>query len=540
MLIAKGKGVSPGIAIGVLSFFKRVDTNIAAAFSQDTQAELQRFESAKAKAAAQLSELSVVMEEKIGKDNSLLFEIHKMMLEDLDYIESVQGMIKNNTYTAEYAVSETSKQFSAMMAEMDDEYMRERAADVADVSRRVIELLLGKQQDIALPQTPCIFGSNDFAPSETARFDRELVLGLVTSGGASNSHTAIFARTMGIPAVIALGSQLKPDFEEQTVIIDGFSGDVILGPDDATLQQYRAMQQNHAEKSAQLEKYRGKIAKTKSGKRIKIYANIGNVQDAEIAMQSNAEGIGLFRSEFLYLESDNYPSEEKQFEAYKAVAEKMEGRTVIIRTLDIGADKQASYFKLPKEENPALGMRAIRICLTRPEIFKTQLRAIYRASAFGKIAIMLPMITSVEELRKAKELSEEVKAELTESGIAFDKNIEFGIMIETPASAIISDLLAKEADFFSVGTNDLTQYTLAIDRQNDSVAVFCNEHHEAILRLIKLAADSAHANGIWVGICGELAADETLTKRFVEMGIDELSVAPSSVLKLQQIICDME
>lgn len=537
--VIQGKGVSKGIAIAPARRFHRIQLSFEKRPATDIAAEVARFEAARAKAAKQLGEMAVRLGEVLGKENSLLFEIHQMMLEDLDYQESVEKIITGEGVCAEYAVAETARRFADVFAQMDDEYMQARATDVKDVSRRVLEILSGVQQDAAAIGQPAILVSDDFSPSETVQFDRSTVRGLVTTGGSSNSHTAIFARTMGIPAIIGVGNQLDKIGDGNLLVLDGESGKVHVSPSEVVLAAYREQKRRLECDKKALEAYRGRPARTNSGKVVKLFANIGSVQDAQLALENDAEGIGLFRSEFLYLESEDYPSEDVQYKAYRAVVEKMEKRQVVIRTLDIGADKQAAYFKLPSEENPALGMRAIRVCLTRPEVFKTQLRALYRASIHGDIAIMLPMITSVEEVRRAKAVIEQVKSELGTEGIPFRADVPVGIMVETPAAAIISDLLAQEVDFFSIGTNDLTQYTLAVDRMNDAVSDFCDEHHEAILRLIETVAKNAHEYGIWVGICGELAADEALTRRFVEMEIDELSVAPANILQLRRSICEM-
>lgn len=536
----RGKGVSAGVAIAPVQQFTRTELITEKVPADDLENELARFESARALAATQLGQLAVELGAIIGEQNSLLFEIHQMMLEDLDYKQSVESIVKNERVSAEYAVSETARQFAAMFSEMDDAYMNARAADVQDVSRRVLEILSGRQKINKLIGQPVILMSNDFAPSETAQFDRAVVKGLITTEGSSNSHTAIFARTMGIPAVIGVPTEMLEQEDGLLAAVDGETGDIYLDPSDEILERCKQKQRVLLQESQELERYRGVPSVTRNGQCVRLYANIGNVEDAELAVSKDAEGVGLFRSEFLYLESKDYPSEEKQFEAYKAVAEKMDGKQVIIRTLDIGADKQADYFELTKEENPALGMRAIRICLTRPAVFQTQIRALLRASAYGNIGIMLPMITSVNEVRRAKGIIREMREELERENVEFDRNIQIGIMVETPAAAVISDLLAKEVDFFSIGTNDLTQYTLAVDRMNSEISEFCDEHHEAVLRLIQMTAEHAHENGIWVGICGELGADLSLTERFLEMGIDELSVNPSSILALRKRVTEIE
>lgn len=529
-----GKGVSDGIAIGTLQFFRKTELVVHRLAVEDPQAEVARFENARALAVAQLSELAVRMGEKLGEQNSLLFEIHKMMLEDTDYQDSVLRIINEERVCAEYAVDMTAKQFQAMFTTMDDEYMKERAADVLDVSRRVLEILTGSQRDVFLAREPVILAAEDFAPSETAQFDRNMVLGLITSGGSANSHTAIFARTMGIPAVISLGGALTGELDGKQIIMNGSTGEVIVDPDASLLEEYAAKQREEQACREALDAYRGVPSCTQSGKVVKLYANIGSAGDIDAVLGNDAEGIGLFRSEFLYLESEAPPTEEAQFQAYKTVLKKMDGKPVIIRTLDIGADKQVAYLGLPNEENPALGMRAIRICLTRPDVFKTQLRALFRASVFGNLKIMFPMITSADEINQIKDILREVKSALERDGLAYDKNVEIGIMIETPAAAIISDRLAELVDFFSIGTNDLTQYTLAVDRQNDAIESFCNPRHEALLRLIRYVVENAHKNGIWAGVCGELAAEEDLTQWFVEIGVDELSVVPSAILPLRK------
>ncbi len=536
MIILQGTGVSKGIAIGTINFCGQKPLDIEAVSIEDTASEVTRFESARALAITQLGKLAVETAAKLGKQNSLLFEIHQMMLEDLDYHDTIVDYINDNKLCAEYSVNEVAKQFSQMFADMDDEYMKARAVDVHDVSRRVIEILMGVEAKDSLVGKPSVLAGDDFTPSETAQFDREKVLGIATTLGSKNSHTAIFARTLGIPAVIALGESLEEKYNGEEVILDGETGEVIISPDEATLAAKKEKKKKLDEEGKRLLKFKGKKTVTKLGQAVKLYANIGSVADVEAVLENDAEGIGLFRSEFLYLESNDYPTEDEQFKAYSAVAKKMGDKAVIIRTLDIGADKQADYFKLPHEENPAMGLRALRICLTRPEVFKTQIKALLRAAVFGNIQIMLPMITSLWEIKKAKEIIEEAKNELLAEKVEFKADIPMGIMIETPAAAVISDVLAKEVDFFSVGTNDLTQYTLAVDRQNESIEQFCDIHHEAILRLIEMAAKNAHDNGIWIGICGELGADLELTEFFMNIGIDELSVTPSEVLAVREKI----
>ncbi len=536
MRIFKGTGVSQGIAIGPLHFVTQKQLLIEKLPITNAEEEVARFENARAIAIFQLGQIADITEERLGAENSLLFRIHQMMLEDLDYHDTIVSHIEDNLVCAEYAVSEVAKEFAQMFSEMDDEYMQARATDVHDVSRRVMELLLGVQSEQGAEGSPSVLSADDFTPSETATFERETVLGLATAQGSKNSHTAIFARTLSIPAVIGLGNQLRESDEGKLVIIDGETGEVIVEPSDDVLKEKEEKKKDLEEERQKLKAFIGRKTLTRHGREVKLYANIGAVSDVQAVLENDAEGIGLFRSEFLYLESNDFPSEETQLKAYKTVAEKMDGKPVIIRTLDIGADKQADYFKLPKEENPAMGMRALRICLTQPNIFKTQLRALYRASAFGNIHIMLPMVASLFEITQAKEIIEEVKQELREENVLFHADVPLGIMIETPAAALISDILAKEVDFFSIGTNDLTQYTLAVDRQNEDLDTFCNTHHEAVLRLIEMTANNAHENGIWVGICGELGADTELYEFFDKVGIDELSVIPSAILPCRKTL----
>ena len=541
MIILQGEGASRGVAFGQLHFFERSGPTVEQRAVEDAEAEVRRFEDARAKAVAQLADLYTRTKKELGEENSLLFQIHQMMLQDLDYGDAVTGKIRSGHVNAEYAVQQTAREFADMFANMDDAYMRGRAADVRDVSSRVIAILSGTQMR-QKPQAggPCIIAADDLAPSETAQLDKSQVLAFVTAGGSRNAHTAIFARTMGIPAVICLADSLKPGYAGKEVIVDGSTGTVYIDADEKTRTAMSEKKQAEDTHKKLLALYRGRPTVTKGGRRIELCANIGNPADLDAVLANGAEGIGLFRSEFLYLERSDYPTEEQQFAAYKTVAERMAGKRAVIRTLDIGADKQAAYFNLPHEENPAMGMRAIRICLTRTGVFKTQLRALYRASAYGKVAIMFPMITSVGEVQRCKALCAEVRGELSREGIPFSPSTELGIMIETPAAAVVSDDLAREVDFFSVGTNDLTQYTLACDRQNASVAQFCDTHHKAILRLIRMAAESAHKAGIWIGICGELGADEQLTEAFLDMGIDELSVTPASILGLRARISELD
>ena len=538
MTVLHGEGVSRGVASGNLRFLRRDAQAQPRREVADAEAEVLRFDQAREEAMEQLGTLYVETCAKLGEEKALLFQIHQMMLEDLDYCESITGMIRDEHVNAEYAVEQTGEQFSQMLAQMDDAYMKERSADVLDVSRRVIRLLTGQEDEALGGDTPCIIAADDLVPSETARLDRSKVLGFITARGSSNSHTAIFARTMGIPAVVGLGDSLLEEFDGKNVFVDGASGEVFVAPDAQTTAELENRRDQEAAHRRYLDTFRGREAVTPDGHRILVCANIGAPKDLEAVLGADADGIGLFRSEFLYLGRDNYPPEEDQYQAYRQVLEAMEGRMVVIRTLDIGADKQADYFELPKEENPAMGLRAIRICLTSPEVFRTQLRALYRASAHGKLGIMFPMITSVSEVLRIKEICAQVREELKAEGIPFDEHVELGIMIETPAAAVISDLLAQEVDFFSIGTNDLTQYTLAVDRQNAQVESFCDRHHEALLRLIRTTVENAHKAGIWAGICGELAADTTLTDFFMEVGVDELSMTPGAILETKAKILD--
>ena len=536
MITLTGKSVFGGVAIGRIAFYKRNEITIKRTHVDDIEGEVKRFETAKEKAVAQLQELYNKAMEDVGESNAMIFEIHQMMLEDLDYVESIVNIITTQKVNAEYAIGTTADNFAAMFQAMDDAYMQGRAADVKDVSERLLQVLSDNSTDAMKMDEPSIIAADDLVPSETVQLDKEKALSFITMYGSANSHTAILARTMNIPAVISLGEDLKKEYDGKLAIVDGLEGKVYIEPDAKTMEAMQEKQRKDQEQKELLEQLKGKENITKSGQKVNLYANIGNLADVGAVLKNDAGGIGLFRSEFLYLESETYPTEEQQFSVYKTVAENMAGRKVIIRTLDIGADKQVDYFGLCKEENPAMGYRAIRICLTKPEIFKTQLRALYRASAFGQIAIMFPMIISVNEVRRIKDIIEEVKKELTEEGIAFRENVELGIMIETPAAVMVSRELAKEVDFFSVGTNELTQYTLAIDRQNQKLDAFYDSHHPAVLEMIRMAAANAHAEGKWIGICGELAADLSLTETFLEMKIDELSVAPGMVLPLRKRI----
>lgn len=536
MLTLQGKSVFSDIAIGPLALFHRNTISTARHPIDNAEDEVQRFQKARTEAIAQLQVLHRSAVEKVGEEQAAVFEVHQMMLDDDDYIESIEGQIRGEMVNAEAAVEHTAQQFAAMFRAMDDAYMQARAADVLDISRRVEQQLCGGPGIDFSKYDHVIIAADDLAPSETLQLDTDKILGFVTSAGSTNSHTAILARTLGIAAVVNTGTQIHTDVDGLTAIVDGTSGSVYIDPDEATLTKMKAKQQQLKEQKERLETVRGVSTETQDGKKINLYANIGNPDNLQQAIAHDAEGIGLFRSEFLYLENSDYPTEEQQFEAYKKTAEAMQGKTVIIRTLDIGADKKVDYFGLDAEENPAMGMRAVRICLTRPALFKTQLRALLRASAYGKIAVMFPMIISAAEVRQCKAILQEVCQELDDKDIAYDKHMEIGIMIETPAAAIMSDELAKEVDFFSIGSNDLTQYTLAIDRQQTKLDAFFDSHHPAVLRLIQQTIENGHRAGIWVGICGELGADLTLTETFLRMGIDELSVSPSSILPLREKI----
>lgn len=531
-----GKGVSKGVAAGPISFYRRASGVIPRHEVSDTAAELERFRAARETAKEQLAKLYDKALAEAGEDAAMLFEAHQMMLDDLDFVESIEGMIENDRVNAEAAVSDTGAQFAEMFAAMDDSYMQARAADIRDISARVIGILTGEGESGIVSDVPCIVAADDLAPSETVQLDKALILGFITAGGSANSHTAILARTMGIPAIISAGDALQPEMEGKYAIIDGQTGEAVVEPDDAERERLLKRQAKEKALKELLDQLKGKPNVTKDGRNVMVYCNIGSPADIDAVLQNDGGGIGLFRSEFLYLQGSDYPTEDEQFEAYKTVAERMGGRRVIIRTLDIGADKQADYFHLDKEENPAMGLRAIRICLTRPEVFRTQLRALYRASAYGKIAIMFPMITSVWEVQEIKRICRNIRAELAEEGVPMADKVELGIMIETPAAVMMSAELAHEVDFFSVGTNDLTQYTLAVDRQGVGLDRFFDAHHPAVLRMIRMAAENAHKAGIWIGICGELGADAELTETFLSMGIDELSVSPSAVLPLRSAI----
>ena len=540
MITIQGKSVFGGVSIGKLMFYKRNEKVIKREHISDADAEWKRFEAAKGQAVDQLKELYEKALEDVGEANAMIFEIHQMMLEDLDYLESIENIIRSQEVNAEYAVATTADNFAQMFASMDDAYMQGRAADVKDVSERVLDILCGVSAGVKEMTEPCIIAADDLAPSETVQLDKSKVLGFATMYGSANSHTAILARTMNIPAVIGLGETLSSQYDGKMAVIDGFTGILYVDPDEETLARMQEKRAKDLEQKELLNQLKGKENVTRSGQKINVYANIGNVSDLGAVLKNDAGGIGLFRSEFLYLENSTFPTEEQQFAVYKQVAESMAGKKVIIRTLDIGADKQVDYFNLDKEENPAVGYRAIRICLTRPEIFKTQLRALYRAAVYGNLSIMFPMIISVSEVKKIKEIIAQVQAELKAEGIPYKEDVELGVMIETPAAVMISRELAKEVDFFSVGTNDLTQYTLAIDRQNQKLDTFYDPHHPAVLAMIKMAADNAHAEGKWIGICGELGADLELTEEFLKMGLDELSVSPALVLPLRKRIRECE
>ena len=540
MITIQGKGVSTGVGIGSIYYYKRATTEINTYEVEDTDAEWNRFKEAQAKAVEQLGELAEKTAIEVGEEEAFLFETHQMLAEDLDYEEAIEAIIKEEKLNAETAVSRTADVFADMFANMDDEYMRGRAADVKDVSKRILNILCGVVQGGIDSDVPVIVAADDLAPSETIQLDKSKILGFVTSLGSGSSHTAILARTMGIPAIVGLGDDLKESFAGRNAVIDGATGAVVINPDEDTVLQYTRKRDELAKQRELLEQLKGQENITKDGKTMRVYCNIGSPDDVHAVLENDGGGIGLFRSEFLYLNSDTYPTEEEQYEAYKKVLSDMNGKEVVIRTCDIGADKQIDYFELPKEENPAMGLRALRISLARPDFFHTQLRALFRASAYGKLGIMFPMVTSVWEVREAKKMCETVKRELEEEGIPYSNDVEIGIMIETPAAAILSDRLAKEVDFFSCGTNDLTQYTLACDRQNNDLGRFYDPHHLSVVRLLKMVCDNAHKNGIWVGICGELAADLQLTQVFLAIGVDELSVTPRSVLQVREVIRNID
>jgi phosphotransferase system enzyme I (PtsI) len=529
----QGKGVSKGVAKGPLYFFKRPDTTIVKLTVDDVEVEKARLAAAQAESMEQLDALAEKCREEAGDEAAVLFETHAMFVEDEDFVECMTSIMEDESCNAEYAVEQAGEQFAAMFAAMDDAYMQARSADIKDVARRILDNLMGIVAGGIDSDVPVVLAADDLAPSETLQLDKTKILAFATQGGSGNSHTAILARTMGIPAVCGTGDALKEDYNGREVYIDGETGELFMDPDAITLKALQEKHQKQAEMKKLLETMKGQEDITLDGKKMMLYCNIGSPEDVAAVHNNDGQGIGLFRSEFLYLAASDYPTEDEQFEAYKTVAAAMNGKRVVIRTLDIGADKQVDYFEMKKEENPAMGVRAIRICLNRPEVFRTQLRALYRASAYGKVAIMFPMITSVWEVKECKRACAKVMAELEAEGIPFNKNTEIGIMIETPASVFVADALAKEVDFFSVGTNDLTQYTLACDRQANDLGKFFDPHHPAVLRALKMATDAAHAAGIWIGICGELGADISLLPTFLAIGIDELSVSPTSVLPLR-------
>ena len=536
MILMQGKGVSKGVIKGKLYFFQRPDTTVAMRQVEDVEAEKQRLAQAQETTVQQLNILAEKAREDAGEEIAILFDTHAMFVEDEDYVECILSCLEEEGCNAEYAVQMAGEQFAAMFAAMDDAYMQARAADIRDVSQRILNNLMGIVEGGIDSEEPIILAADDLAPSETIQLDKSKILGFVTQGGSSNSHTAILARTMGIPAICGLGDALKAEYAGRVAYLDGETGSVVLDPDELTHAQIREKYNKQQEMKEILATMKGQEDVTLDGKKINVYCNIGSPEDVAAVLNNDGQGIGLFRSEFLYLAANDYPTEEEQFQAYKAVASAMGGKRVIIRTLDIGADKQVDYFDMKKEENPALGVRAIRICLNRPEVFKPQLRALYRASAYGKVAIMFPMITSVWEVKECKRACQSVMQELTAEGIPFDPETEIGIMIETPSSVFIAEDLAKYVDFFSVGTNDLTQYTLACDRQANDLGKFYDPHHPAVLRALKMAADAAHNAGIWIGICGELGADLSLLPTFLALGIDELSVTPNAVLPLRAAI----
>lgn len=539
MEVYQGKSVFGGIAIGRISVHKKDEQQVKRVRIEDSEQEILRYRQAKQTAMEQLQGLYQKALKEVGEANAAIFEIHQMMLEDDDYNESVENIIRMQQVNAEYAVASTGDNFAQMFSAMDDDYMRARSADVKDISERVLSVLGGRTTGIAASGEPVIIVADDLAPSETVQLNKDLVLSFVTVHGSVNSHTAILARTMSIPALIGTAIPLTDDIDGKVGIVDGKNGCIYVDPDEDTLGRMRQLKLEEQEKKELLQTLKGRENITIDGKKIMLYANIGNSKDLAAVLQNDAGGIGLFRSEFIYLERDTFPTEEEQFQIYRTVAETMAGKPVIIRTLDIGADKKCDYFEMEPEENPAMGCRAIRICLTRPEIFKTQLRALFRASAFGNISIMYPMIISVDELRKIKTIVAEIRQELTEQGVTFGEPKQ-GIMIETPAAVMMSEELAKEVDFFSIGTNDLTQYTLAIDRQNPKLDAFYDPHHPAVLRMIQMVVENAHKAGIWAGICGELGADTTLTRRFLAMGVDELSMSPGSILPVRKIILETD
>ena len=540
MFTFEGKAVFEGIAIGKLSIYKKKENSVKRLKITDVSAEIKRYADARDAAMEQLEVLYNKALKEVGESGAEIFHAHQFMVDDEDFIESVESMIETEEVNAEYAIAQTGDNFAKMFSEMNDAYFQARSADVKDISERLIGILLGNGDSGLVSDEPVIVVADDLAPSETVQMDKEKILSFVTVHGSANSHTSILAKTMGIPAVISCPVPLDEEYDGKLAVVDGYEAKVYVDPDEETLAAKKKLLENELEKKKLLEQLKGRENITLDGQKINLYANIGDTKDLGLVLKNDAGGIGLFRSEFIYLGSDNYPTEDEQFAIYKTVAQTVAGKKGIIRTLDIGADKQADYFALPAEENPALGLRAIRICLTRPDVFRTQLRAILRASAYGKISIMFPMIISVDEVKKIKDIVENVKAELDSDGLGYDKNIELGIMIETPAAVMIADELAEEVDFFSVGTNDLTQYTLAIDRQNQSLDMFYDPHHPAILKMLKMVVDAAHRHGAWAGICGELGADLSLTKEFLAMGYDELSVSPGRILSIRKTVLETD
>ncbi len=536
MDILNGKSVCGGIAFGTVRYYKKQQRNIRQSREGGAEQELLRLGKAKDTVLKELDTLYQKALKEAGEEDAEIFQIHAMMLEDEDFSGAITSMLREQEVSAEYAVNAVGADFAASFDRMEDEYMRGRAADIRDITGRLLDALTGGEKGGITLETPAILAADDLAPSETVQLDKSKILAFLTRHGSATSHTAILARTMNIPAIIGLGESIGPEHDGKQAIVDGFAGKVYLDPDEATIQRMKQRLEQERAKDEFSSRLRGQETITRDGRKIRLYANIGSPSDLGKVLDGDAEGIGLFRSEFLFLQKSDYPTEQEQFLAYKSVLEAMGQKQVIVRTLDIGADKQADYFNLPQEANPALGCRAIRLCLTRPELFQTQLRALLRASVYGKLSIMFPMIASLWEIRKVKEIVEEVRAELTKQKIAFASDIPLGIMVETPAAAIMSDALAREVDFFSIGTNDLTQYTLAVDRENQNLGEFCDPHHPAVLRLIRQTVESAHQNGIWAGICGELGADPALTETFLAMGVDELSVSPAAVLGLRGII----
>ena len=536
MKTIKGKGVSSGIAIGKIRFIGGEELKVRRIHCENSEAELERFHAAEKISMNQLQNLYDKAVKEVGEANAQIFAIHQMMLEDDDYTSSISNIITSQKVNAEYAVAVTSDNFSEMFSSMDDEYMQARSADVKDISDRLIKNLSGTGSEVSGSDEKVIIFADDLSPSETVQMDKNSVLAFVTAKGSSNSHTAILARTMSLPAIVGIGNQLDQSFNGKTAVVNAVTGEIFIDPDDKTIAEHKKLISQNEERLKLINQLNGKENITVDGRKINIYANIGGLADIGAALKNDAGGIGLFRSEFLYLENNDYPTEEEQFSVYKTAAENMAGKPVIIRTLDIGADKQIDYFNMPKEDNPAMGWRALRICLDRPEIFRTQLRALYRASAYGNIQIMVPMITSVWEVKEIKKIIDDIKKELENENIPFNENTPFGIMIETPAAVMVSDMLAEEVDFFSIGTNDLTQYTLAVDRQNTNIDKYYNPYHPAVLKLINIAVQNAHKKGIWCGICGELGGDPEMTRLFLAMGVDELSMAQGKILEIRKIV----